>query len=58
MVLLFFGDFLVSYSSPSEFSPRDIACEHYFLAPRLEAQEHLCQVGVVVEVVDELFALI
>lgn len=28
------------------------------LAPWLEAQEHLCQVGVVVEVVDELFALI
>ena len=29
-----------------------------FLTPGLEAQEHLCQVGVVVEVVDERFALI
>jgi hypothetical protein len=59
MALIDIGNRLTLFElHPKSFVSNFWGAVHSFLVPWLEAQEHLCQVGVVVEVVDKCFALI
>ena len=52
------NDFTQFQKSHYSFYKEELITDSLCLAPGLEAEEHLCQVGVVVEVVDEHIALI